>query len=389
MRIVCRIFLLAVLLLSGLPARAQADKAPSGYSVHYEKEHLFYHKGDEMNVIDVDVEWPEMLDYSSVAPLQQYLSSRLFGVSATDFSTSYDLLKQRFGMPVCGPFQRLPEADRYCYASYLLRFVGYQPGRYASFYLYSQCNPRPLSSQVGDTLIALVTYDIERRQVLQIEDLVSAPRLYDDEGDLSNAFIGQVLDGVVGDVPEYASSIRLEGCCLMDDYLLVRGVIDNEGAETDFNSMIDYPSLKRNSSVWLKSNMKRLLKARKVKHPDVAGDTLVRRTAFRGSPIYNKVEVAPQYEGGRSALSAFLAENITYPTDQIYRKVQGKAIVSFVVGQDGTIGDIDVVSPVSPVIDREAVRVVRMMHRWKPGTIDGKPVNVRMRLPILFAVQDE
>lgn len=65
-------------------------------------------------------------------------------------------------------------------------------------------------------------------------------------------------------------------------------------------------------------------------------------------------------------------------------EIQGKVLVKFTVKSDGSISNIRVTKSVDPYLDKEAVRVVKSMPRWIPGTQDGKPVNVEYTLPITF-----
>jgi protein TonB len=58
--------------------------------------------------------------------------------------------------------------------------------------------------------------------------------------------------------------------------------------------------------------------------------------------------------------------------------------VRFIVRPDGSVDDVELVRGVHPLLDAEAIRVVRGMPRWKPGLMHGKPVPVRMVLPVGF-----
>lgn len=95
-------------------------------------------------------------------------------------------------------------------------------------------------------------------------------------------------------------------------------------------------------------------------------------------------EVPPEFPGGITALVQFLSKNLKYPTVCKEQKIQGKVLVKFTVKSDGSISNIRVTKSVDPYLDKEAVRVVKSMPRWIPGTQDGKPVNVEYTLPITF-----
>ena len=66
---------------------------------------------------------------------------------------------------------------------------------------------------------------------------------------------------------------------------------------------------------------------------------------------------------------------------------QGQVVLQFVVERDGSIGDIKVVKSVDPYLDKEALRVVKTMPKWKPGMQRGKPVRCRFTLPVRFRLQ--
>ena len=96
------------------------------------------------------------------------------------------------------------------------------------------------------------------------------------------------------------------------------------------------------------------------------------------------VEQLPEYPGGMVEFMKWLTKNLKYPPSAQSRKVQGRVVVSFIVNKDGTISDAKVVKPVDPQLDREAMRVVRMMPKWKPGMQMGKPCRTMFAIPIVF-----
>ena len=83
--------------------------------------------------------------------------------------------------------------------------------------------------------------------------------------------------------------------------------------------------------------------------------------------IFQVVEEMPEFPGGMAECLKFLAKNIEYPTIAQENGVQGRVIVQFVVNQDGSIVDPVVVRSVDPYLDKEALRVIQMMPKWKPG----------------------
>jgi len=104
--------------------------------------------------------------------------------------------------------------------------------------------------------------------------------------------------------------------------------------------------------------------------------------------IFIPVDPMPEFPGGQKALFDYLRFNTHYPK-QAYRKgIQGRVVCQFVVKKDGKISKVEVVrSSGDKSLDREAVRVIRSMPKWKPGMYQGKPVNVKYSVPVTFRLK--
>lgn len=100
--------------------------------------------------------------------------------------------------------------------------------------------------------------------------------------------------------------------------------------------------------------------------------------------IFEVVENMPEYPGGQATLMKFIAQNLQYPTVAKEAGTQGRVIVQFVVEQDGTITNAKAVRNVEPSLDQEAVRIINAMPKWKPGMQRGKPVRVKLVVPVMF-----
>lgn len=103
--------------------------------------------------------------------------------------------------------------------------------------------------------------------------------------------------------------------------------------------------------------------------------------------IFEVVENMPEFPGGQAALMQFLSKNIKYPTIAQENGTQGRVIIQFVVNRDGTVVDPVVVRSVDPYLDKEALRVVGTMPKWKPGMQRGKAVRVKYTVPVMFRLQ--
>ena len=96
------------------------------------------------------------------------------------------------------------------------------------------------------------------------------------------------------------------------------------------------------------------------------------------------VEQLPEFPGGAVALMKWLTKNLRYPQNARQRKVQGRVVTQFIVNTDGSLSDLKVVESAEPSLDREALRVLRMMPAWKAGKVDEKPCRTMVCIPIVF-----
>ena len=104
--------------------------------------------------------------------------------------------------------------------------------------------------------------------------------------------------------------------------------------------------------------------------------------------VFVVVESMPEFPGGQQALFKYLSENVKYPTIAQEHGIQGRVICQFVVNKDGSIVDVEVVrSGGDPSLDKEAIRVIKSMPKWKPGKQRGKAVRVKYTVPVNFKLQ--
>lgn len=103
--------------------------------------------------------------------------------------------------------------------------------------------------------------------------------------------------------------------------------------------------------------------------------------------VYDVVDEMPCYPGGPNALMRYIASNVKYPAEAQKNGIQGRVVVSFVVDVDGGISNVEVVRPVDPSLNKEALRVVKSMPRWIPGRQNGECVRVRYNVPIAFRLE--
>lgn len=114
---------------------------------------------------------------------------------------------------------------------------------------------------------------------------------------------------------------------------------------------------------------------------------VIKKEEPKEEEIFQIVEDMPEFPGGTAELMKYLSKNTVYPTIALENGVQGRVIVEFVINRDGSIVDVKVARGVDPSLDKEAIRVVSTMQKWKPGKQGGKTVRVKYTLPVMFRLK--
>jgi len=103
-------------------------------------------------------------------------------------------------------------------------------------------------------------------------------------------------------------------------------------------------------------------------------------------PLFFIVEQMPEYPGGEQALHDFIASTVKYPDEANEKGIEGRVYVSFTISDKGKVTDAKIARGVDPLLDKEALRVIKSMPDWKPGMQRGIPVNVQFTVPINFSL---
>lgn len=99
---------------------------------------------------------------------------------------------------------------------------------------------------------------------------------------------------------------------------------------------------------------------------------------------FRVVEEMPQFPGGPVEFMKWLTRNLKYPKSLESQQVQGRVVAEFIVGTDGSITDVNLLSSLHPLCDNEVLRVLRMMPRWTPGIDNGEPCRTKVCIPVVF-----
>jgi protein TonB len=102
--------------------------------------------------------------------------------------------------------------------------------------------------------------------------------------------------------------------------------------------------------------------------------------------IFTIVEELPEFTGGDEARQKFLKDNLVYPRIARETSLEGLVVVGFVVEPDGNLTNFKVLRSKAPSLDEEALRVAKLMPKWKPGKQRGKAVRVQYRMPVTFTL---
>lgn len=107
------------------------------------------------------------------------------------------------------------------------------------------------------------------------------------------------------------------------------------------------------------------------------------------SQIFTSVEQMPEFPGGQQQLYKFLSANLRYPAKAMADGIEGRVILRFIVDTNGAVTQPRIERGVDKALDKEALRVINMMPRWKPGKNNGSTVRVYYRLPVYFKLEKD
>ena len=105
--------------------------------------------------------------------------------------------------------------------------------------------------------------------------------------------------------------------------------------------------------------------------------------------VYTEVDKKPEFPGGYPALYKFIADHLKYPESAKMKRIQGKVLVKFIVGKQGEVENPEVVKGLTPDIDAEAIRVVKSLPKWIPGSHKGKNVRVANTVSVNFKLDEQ
>ncbi len=325
----------------------------------------------ENHVVKVDGRYVMLdvnLNYSDAySPnLQRSLSQMVFGVGNDSFAAGYKAYLGRYG-----ELQGMDNKSKTYGIKYRchLEVLDYKPGRYAVFHSFSDSTM--VEKRADKMLIAMFGYEIvtavspSKKMQLFLKTTNERYMIYDLSKD-------RPLTPADVFPPE---RLRKLGVDTLSGYVSV-GAHEGElklGNQHRFASYA-FADWKSEFTEYFKqligfSDGKKVTSA-------AVGNT--------EEKLFDVCEQMPQFPGGDAALFEYLADNIEYPAECEANGTQGRVLLTFIVETDGSITNVNVVKSVHPLLDDEAVGVIKSMPKWIPGKQNGKAVRVKYTVPVSF-----
>ena len=202
-----------------------------------------------------------------------------------------------------------------------------------------------------------------------------------------------MLSKEIQDIHEYEADLTVlrKGINARDYQLLIIQKVVGSGSYT-FANNFNHSSLKKRITMMIKEKSNPWARLKYLYILPIAAICMIACTQSAKSTAsdyitYEAVEEKPEYPGGMGELSKLLSSNLKYPLTSQENGVQGEVLVQFVVDKEGNVEEVTVFKGVDPYLDAEALRVIKMMPKWKPGKHEGKEVNVKCTIPVGFRLQ--
>ena len=202
-----------------------------------------------------------------------------------------------------------------------------------------------------------------------------------------------MLSKEIQDIHEYEADLTVlrKGINARDYQLLIIQKVVGSGSYT-FANNFNHSSLKKRITMMIKEKSNPWARLKYLYILPIAAICMIACTQSAKSTAsdyitYEAVEEKPEYPGGMGELSKLMKSNLLYPLISFENGVQGEVLVQFVVDKEGNVEEVTVFKGVDPYLDAEALRVIKMMPKWKPGKHEGKEVNVKCTIPVGFRLQ--
>ncbi len=215
------------------------------------------------------------------------------------------------------------------------------------FIVLIEFNTQSVDSEVNNNLLDDLSQDIEMMPVLQRQDMIPAEIVAPPPSFIDKL---NVVDTDISDEDDDEKLDEEKQIADSDDAFAngISGVLDIDLAE----------SMNANTSIASDEN---------------------------DNPLdFRVVERLPEFPGGMVEFMKWLTKSLKYPMSAQQKSIEGKVLVAFIINKDGTVVAPKIVQSANPLLDNEALRVMRTMPKWKAGMYDGKPCRTYMCIPVVF-----
>ena len=372
------IFFLLVWILA-LSLSAQPATINSGWRMRYVKSHHLMSKGAETNVVDMDLEWPDEIDFQDVEPLRAYLCQTIFDVQATTLPAAYKAFMRQQGTEVSRTFDTLPDDSKFCYSTLKLKYLGGETNRFASFRVSANIEPQPNSSQKARQVESLITYDLLSQRVLTAKELLR------NNSTSFGQWVGEAYRvSFFTETDQYSALIK--ECCLMDSGNLLAFLLDDEGDDGTMLVAQTFPNAFAKS--FFSKDAKRLLKAK------ITGSKPLATISPEVRALLGQYDMAPDTPATADSLKQtsqdiirYIAGNFQLPEGVQHSNGTVTAYVGFVLDSTGYVKEPCILKSMGPAMDQELVKTLLMMPRQKPIVIDGRKKSAVVQIPFRIRFQ--
>lgn len=375
-----RFFLLVALLLSASASLLHAQTVRN--AVAYDDSYHLYQRGNQLSVVHMDVEWPRVMDNSRCLALQKALTAFFFA-DTTSYSSDCPCPQQEafahYAQSLGTQLDSMPDAARLhkTYVDYKLRMLAEVNGRLVI--LVGEREIRDADSLQGQIERRYFNYDLIHDRVLSTDAIFNTRKLKGYERRAE--FEGMLYATAIIDEQE-TEEIRLDlmpqQVALLGDHVL----FDLGGSPTLHN--ISVVPTQQLQTFFTKTFRQWQSEPVAAYEPKQITEDMIYGHVDGLCLVADSMACYPN--GDRTAVLSYLSQNLNLTSVQT-ASANLRLLVSFVVNADGTLGQFVILSPSQPLIDREVVKVLRDLPRWKPAVKDHHAVPTRIFLPINLCLQ--
>ncbi len=370
---------LILLLFLVLPSAVGAQKTDStayGYDVRYMSDHLFLQRDSDFNVVDYNIEWPEVISFNRLETLKHCITKLLFGYGSSDIDSSLTAYTGSLGTPVREQLKSLPDDRRFCYFSLKAELKSFSQGRWVSYFISAEVKPESLSAETPRRQSLYVTYDMAGHKLLTSQEMLNKDI---ERGQTSADFYENLFAPFINGGYANMQQSVIDGVWLKGNKIAYHMQIQTPDDNIAYEVALPYDKFSKT----LSRRARQLVTGKPVaENPYMQMLPLT----LDGDTIYNKVENMPVFPGGWEN-----AKKLWDVMPQInWSEMDGmssRVLFSYVVDKAGCVRDMRVLSPSHPVIGRYAALRLKGLSGFTPGMHAGKKVCVRVMMPLRFRME--